>query len=211
MSMQRDPWSDDLTAGPSSRAASRAKGSTTNTKQKKKKSPLANVLEWVLILAVAISVAFVVRTYLIGNFYIPSESMVPTLQVGDKVLVNKMSYRLHDVRRGDIVVFEAPPGEATEQIQDLVKRVIGLPGDTIQGKQGDGVYINGKRLDEPYLPKGVTTKDFGPVTVPPGQLFMMGDNRFESKDSTFFGPIKEDSIVGRVFVLYWPFGHFQFF
>lgn len=210
MNLGPDPWNDDMVSS-SQRARRPAPNRQRTSAPAPKKSAWASALEWLLIVGIAVGVAVVVRTFVFGNFYIPSESMVPTLEVGDKVLVNKLSYRLHDIRRGDIVVFEAPPGEATPQIHDLVKRVVGLPGDTVQGKEGDGVYVNGKRLNEPYLAKGITTKDFGPVSVPKGQLFVMGDNRFESKDSTIFGPIQESSVVGRAFVRYWPLGRFGFF
>lgn len=175
---------------------------------KAKNEGVRSVIEWVFIVVVAVSVALLVRWLLFQPFFIPSESMVPTLKVGDRVLVNLLGYKLHDIHRGDIIVFKAPPGEATPEVKDLVKRVIGLPGDTVQGKQGDGVYINGRKLEEPYLPAGITSKDFGPVTVPPDELFVMGDNRFESKDSTYFGPIKKSSVIGRAFLRFWPLGRF---
>jgi signal peptidase I len=167
-------------------------------------------LEWALIMLAAVGIAIVVRAFLFEPFYIPSESMVPTLEVGDRVLVNRLSYRLHDVNRGDIVVFEAPPEERTPEIRDFVKRVIGLPGDTIEVRENDGVYINGQRLEEPYLRPGTPLKDFGPVTVGPDMLFVMGDNRGESKDSREFGAIPESSVVGRVFIRYFPLGRFGF-
>jgi signal peptidase I len=109
-----------------------------------------------------------------------------------------------DVDRGDIIVFEKPPGEAGE-IQDLIKRAIGLPGETVEGRDGH-VLIDGEPLDEPYLDEGVVTGDFGPVEVPEGMLFMMGDNRGNSRDSRFFGPIEGDTIVGRAFLRVWPLG-----
>jgi signal peptidase I len=176
-----------------------------------KRAALMIIVEWVVIIGVAFLAAFGLRQFVVQPFYIPSASMVPTLQIGDRLLVNKLSYQLHDVRRGDIVVFEAPPGEATGDVKDLVKRVIGLPGETVQGKAGVGVFINGQQLSEPYLPDGVTARDFGPVTVPKGQMYVLGDNRMESKDSTFFGPVDESRIIGRVFVRYMPLGRFRFF
>jgi signal peptidase I len=163
------------------------------------------VIEWIVILAAALVVAIVVKTFLVQAFYIPSGSMEPTLKPGDRVLVNKLSYDLHGVRRGDIVVFKSPPSELASDpsVKDLIKRVIGLPGDTIQGINGE-VYINGKLLKEPYLPPGTVTTDLPLQTVPPGQYFMMGDNRGDSKDSRFIGTIPAHLIVGRAFVRVWP-------
>lgn len=181
------------------------------TSKRSHRSSVNVALEWALIIIAAVGIAVLVRAFLFEPFFIPSESMVPTLKIGDKVLVNQMSYRLHDIHRGDIVVFEAPPGEQTPGVKDFVKRVVGLPGETIQEKAGDGVYINGKKLEEPYLPEGTVFKDYGPITIPKGQIFVMGDNRAESKDSTVFGPIPESSVVGRVFLCYWPLGRFGFF
>jgi signal peptidase I len=185
-------------------------------------------VEWVVLIAVALGIAFLIKSFLFQAFYIPSESMTPTLKVGDRVLVNKLSYDFHDLNRGDIVVFQAPPRAQSGGIEDLVKRVIGLPGDTVTFP-GDGhVYVNGHVLNEPYLPKGVETCDPSlpcpsqqPGTsvppdcgipangqpgcvVPRGKAFMMGDNREASKDSRVFGPINEDTIVGRVFLRIWP-------
>jgi signal peptidase I len=160
------------------------------------------VLEWGILLVAAVVIAFIIKTLLFQAFYIPSESMVPTLEKGDRVLVNKLSYRLHDPHRGDIVVFSAPESAKSDGIDDLVKRIVGLPGETIEGRGGH-IYINGKRLAEPYL-HDVQSRTFGPEHVPADSYFMLGDNRPYSKDSTFFGPIKRSKIVGRVFVRIWP-------
>jgi signal peptidase I len=162
------------------------------------------IAEWVIILVAALTVAIVVKTFLIQAFYIPSGSMEPTLKPGDRVLVNKLSYDLHSIHRGDIVVFKRPPSEADDPtIKDLIKRVIGLPGDQIEGRDGL-VYINGKLLKEPYLPAGTVTTSLSLMTVPAGQYFVMGDNRGNSKDSRFIGPISGHLIVGRAFVRVWP-------
>ena len=128
--------------------------------------------------------------------------MTPTLKVHDRVLVNKLSYKLHPVHRDDIIVFKAPPG-ADPGIDDLVKRVIGLPGETVEGRNSH-VLINGKVLKESYLPKGTFTSNFGPEVVPKSSYWVMGDNRTNSKDSRSFGFIKKSQIVGRVFVRIWP-------
>ena len=162
-------------------------------------------VEWVVIVVVAILSALLVKTYLIEAFYIPSGSMEPTLETGDRVLVNKLSYRLHDVHRGDVIVFKRPPGVAGEpRIHDFIKRVIGLPGDTIETR-GDAVYINGKLLKEPYLPKGSrTVPGIERQRVPAKHYWVMGDNRSNSSDSRFFRTITESSIIGRAFVQVWP-------
>lgn len=181
------------------------------------------VAEWVGLFGVAILVAFVVQTFLFGVFYIPSTSMTPTLKVGDRVVVNKLSYQFHDIRRGDLVVFKAPESARESDITDYVKRVIALPGETIEWRDEDGVsevYVDGQRLDEPYLPDhavgrtrvdgvppgcaATTTDPYMSCTVPAGSIFVMGDNRTSSKDSRSFGPIPEDSVVGRVFIRIWP-------
>jgi len=162
-----------------------------------------NLVEWVGIVVGALVVALVVKTFLIQAFFIPSLSMYPTLDKGDRVLVNKLSYKVHDVHRGDLVVFERPPGQPASTIKDLIKRVVGLPGDQIEARSGV-VYINGHRLSEPYLVDGVTTDNLPLMTVPKGDVFVMGDNRGDSADSRVFGPIDEDSIVGRAFIRVWP-------
>jgi signal peptidase I len=172
-------------------------------KKGKNKSKRKQGYEWLVLVAASLAVALFVRGFLIQAFYIPSESMVPTLVKNDRVLVNKLSYKLHDVHRGDIVVFDAPPGAATAQVKDLIKRVIGLPGETIEGRNGT-IFINNKPLDEPYLPPDVRSRDFPPAKVPPDKIWVLGDNRQDSRDSTFFGPITEHSIVGRAFVKIWP-------
>jgi signal peptidase I len=148
-------------------------------------------------------VAIVVKTFLIQAFYIPSESMFPTLTEDDRVLVNKLSYDLHDVNRGDLVVFERPPKEPDNEVKDLIKRVVALEGETVEERDGV-VYIDGEALDEPYLKEGVESRGLVRTVVPPGHVFVMGDNRSASKDSRSFGAIDTDLIVGRAFVKVWP-------
>ena len=164
--------------------------------------------EWVGLVVLALIIALLIKTFLFQAFFIPSESMVPTLKVHDRVLVNKLSYKLHPVHRDDIVVFKAPP-DSDPGIDDLVKRVIGLPGETVSGHNGH-VYINGKQLSEPYLPKGTTTSDFEAVKIPADSYWVMGDNRGNSKDSRVFGVITKGKIVGRVFFRIWPFTRLGF-
>jgi signal peptidase I len=169
------------------------------------------VIEWLIVLVIALGVAVLMRTFVVQTFYIPSGSMEPTLNIGDRILVDKLSYHLHAVHRGDIIVFARPPGETLEPgVNDLVKRVIGLPNESISAQNGQ-VYINGKPLKEPWLPKGVVTDDFGPVHIPPGYYFVMGDNRSFSSDSRVFGPISGSLIVGRVVLRIWPLSHITFF
>jgi signal peptidase I len=172
-------------------------------RKRKKESGLRNAVEWVVIIGGAFLVAFVVKTFLIQAFFIPSGSMLPTLHEDDRVLVNKLSYDLHDVHRGDLVVFERPENEAAGQIKDLIKRVVGLPGERIESRDGD-VYIDGDLLEEPYLADGAETTGLEPQTVPEGHVFVMGDNRGDSMDSRVFHAINEDLIVGRAFVRVWP-------
>ena len=169
-------------------------------------------LEWVAVVLVALVLAFGVRTYVAQMFYIPSGSMLPTLQIGDRIVVDKLAYHLHGVHRGDIVVFARPPLEHADY-SDLVKRVIGLPGDTVSSVDGR-VYIDGKPLAEPWLPTPEPVTSPSPVaqgfslshpyTVPAGEYFVMGDNRTNSEDSRYFGPIPASLIVGKMAFVAWP-------
>lgn len=176
----------------------------------------AGIAEWVIVIVGAILLAIIVKVFLLQAFYIPSLSMYPTLHEGDRVLVNKLSYRLHDVNRGDVIVFERPPSETSSNIPDLIKRVVGLPGESITIENGS-VFVDGKRLDENYLPDGTVTSAANapnkcttdaPCVVPEGKVWVMGDNRGDSKDSRYFGAIDESSIVGRAFITVWPLGRF---
>jgi len=166
----------------------------------------------VAVVLVALVLAFGVRTYVAQMFYIPSGSMLPTLQVGDRIVVDKLSYDFHGIHRGDIVVFRRPPLEHADY-SDLVKRVIGLPGDTVSSVNGR-VYIDGEPLAEPWLPTPEPVTSPSPVaegfslnhpyTVPPDEYFVMGDNRTNSEDSRYFGPIPANLIVGRMAFVAWP-------
>lgn len=187
------------------------------------RSRLAAALELVLLLGAAVCLTLVVRANAAQAFSIPSESMVPQLEVGDRVVVSKTSYRLHDVRRGDIVVFPHPqaqpddaalPTRLTRDLletvglrkpseDELIKRVIGLPGEVVGAEDGH-VVVDGRVLLEPYLAPGTVTGEFGPTVVPPGHVFVMGDNRANSSDSRVIGPIDVDTIVGRAIARVWP-------
>jgi signal peptidase I len=166
------------------------------------RSSVRGVVEWLVVLGSAVVVALLLRAFLFQAFYIPSASMEETLRIDDRVLVNKLSYRLHDINRGDVVVFHRPDGQVGE-FRDLIKRVIGLPGETIEA-QDNTIYINGQVLIEPYLTPGEVIADFGPVDIPEGELFVMGDNRDNSGDSRVFGTIDSDEVIGRAFFLFWP-------
>ena len=181
---------------------------------------LRSAVEWLAVIVGALVVALVIKTFLFQAFYIPSQSMEPTLHEGDRVLVNKLSYDLHDVNRGDIVVFEKPPG-MTGTINDLIKRVIALPNETLELRDGR-IYIDGRLLEEPYLPDGTVTNPKRVMSgcvgepsdsrcvVPDETVLVMGDNRENSTDGRWFGPISVDSIVGRAFIKVYPLGDIGF-
>ncbi len=191
-----------------------------------RRSRRRRVADHAAVLALAIGVAVLVRAFVAQAYWIPSGSMIPQLRINDRVVVSRLAYDLHAVHRGDIVVFKSPPGvepptrppsnvveRGFEDIgvalgfaQDqtvLIKRVIGLPGERIWASGGQ-VYIDGRRLVEPYLPRGTFTSSFGPLTVPAGKVFVMGDNRGDSLDSRVFGPIPVSHIVGRAIWKVWP-------
>jgi signal peptidase I len=167
------------------------------------RSGVRSAVEWVVIVAAALLTALLIKTFLLQAFYIPSDSMNPTLVQHDRVLVNKLSYHFHDVHRGDIVVFKRPPGEDDPRIKDLIKRVVALPGETVEGHNGE-VLIDGRALKEPYIPKGTQTSDFPAQKIAKDKYWVMGDNRGNSKDSRVFGPIDKSLIVGRSFIRVWP-------
>ena len=178
-------------------------------------------IEWLAVIVGALLVAFLIKTFLMQAYYIPSSSMTPALQVGDRVLVNKLSYEFGEVSRGDLVVFkrtEADTGNKT----DLIKRVIATEGELLEISGGE-IFItekggkDRKLLVEPYLAEGVTTQGFAfeglcpeseanTCLVPENFIFVMGDNRSGSRDSRYFGPVDIDDIVGRAFIRIWPLG-----
>jgi signal peptidase I len=147
----------------------------------------------------AVLIAFVINLFLAQATQVHGQSMEPTLHSDQRLVVEKVSYRFHGPRRGDIVVLKSPQ----QSSELLIKRVIGLPGETIEIRQGR-VYINGQELDEPYLERS-KGGNWGPIIVPPLHVFVLGDNRSFSNDSRAFGMVPIESIVGRAWVSYWPF------
>ena len=176
------------------------------------RNALKSLLEWAVILLGALVAALLIKAFLVQAFFIPSASMEPTLLIGDRVLVNKLSYRLGDVERGDLVVFRrppnAPPDPSDPNIKDLIKRVVGLPGDTIESRDG-ALWVNGRRQAETYLPPGTATDGVPRQQVPAGHYWVMGDNRTNSRDSRFFNAIPETLVHGRAFIRIWPFSSLQ--
>ena len=191
---------------------------------------LAFVREMAVLVVTALVIAVVIKTFVAQAFYIPSGSMLPQLQINDRVVVSKVSYRLHEPRRGDIVVFDAPGDEEDEtsplaerafrsviqsvglsppSTDEYIKRVVALPGARVEGHRGK-VLVDGLELIEPYLPPGVSTGDFPAVVVPPETVWVMGDNRSNSSDSRIFGPVPRSTVVGRAFARVWPLDHTSF-
>lgn len=162
----------------------------------------SGALELLLIAVLAFGLVFgVVRPFIVEAFVIPSESMAPTLQVGDRVLANKFVYDFSDPERGDVIVFESVEMEG----QDLIKRVVGTPGDTVAVREGT-LYVNGEPQQEEYLNQrgsGLSPPQER-ITIPEDTVFVMGDNRANSRDSRFFGPVPEENIEGEAFVIFWP-------
>ena len=198
---------DDVLPAPP--AVARTDVRRAQDEAEKSGSRLRGALEWFLVIGGALLAAFLIKTFLFQAFYIPSGSMEPTLHVGDRVLVNKLSYTFGDIDRGDLVVFSRPdiPPDAATAVRDLIKRVIGLPGDTVESRDGS-MYVNGKPLDEPYLPAGTVSENVPRQVVPEGKVWAMGDNRTNSRDSRVLGFIDVDTIHGKAFVRIWPLGDF---
>ncbi|GAC1466408.1 MAG: signal peptidase I [Desulfuromonadaceae bacterium] len=190
--------------------------STVQAEPVKKKGLIREYAESI---AIAILLALVIRTYLVQAFKIPSGSMEDTLAIGDHLLVNKFLYgtkipfvdkrvlTIRDPRQGDVIVFEYPEDPS----KDFIKRVVGVPGDVVEGKE-KRVYVNGKPYENPHevhkekdiIPKEMNPRDtFGPITVPAGSYFVMGDNRDRSYDSRFWKFVRRDQIKGRAFIKYW--------
>lgn len=198
--------------------------------EKPQKKNLPFWLELPLLVGVALIVAVVIKTFLFQAFFIPSGSMKETLQIDDRVLVNKIAYSFSDLKIGDIVVFDDPragfeaPAETvlqsavrnlTESVglttpqSEFIKRVVGLPGDTVE-LVNNQLIVNGQPIDEPYLaadalpPSVCSGSTYGPIVVPGDHVMVMGDNRCHSSDGRVFGPVPSEDIVGKAFVIIWP-------
>ena len=182
-----------------------------------------------ILLIAALAIAIVVKTFLVQAFYIPSISMSPTLEKGDRILVCRICVRVGDIHRGDVIVFSDPHpaagvdrgpigaalhwlgegiGVAQPENEDFIKRVIGLPGDVVELHDGT-LFVNGAIVDEPYLNPEIDTSSYPPTTVPDGMLFVLGDNRAHSGDSRFEPPVgvglvPEDAVIGKAFVIVYP-------
>lgn len=176
------------------------------------------VLDWVKSIILALIIALFIRTFVVQAYKIPSGSMIPTLLVGDYLLVNKLSFGVKNPFKDEFIYFRNLPNRQEIVVftyplnkhQDFIKRVIGLPGDVVQ-IVNKRVYVNGKPLEEPYVkftdpevyPKEVSPRDnFGPVKVPPGMIFVLGDNRDQSYDSRFWGFVPVNHLKGKALIIY---------
>ena len=174
-----------------------------NTKDNtgKAKKITREVIGYLIAIISAVVLAILIRTFIFEPFIVPTPSMEQTLMVGDKVIINKLSYNFTDVERGDVIAFHSP----IEEGKELVKRAIAIEGDEISLNSEGEIFINGERLDEGYLPDGQDIKYLNQViTVGEDEVFVMGDNRNNSFDSRFFGNISEDKIFGKFVIIYWP-------
>jgi signal peptidase I len=176
------------------------------------RSKTRSVVEWLLVVVIAVLVSLLIRTYVFQTFYIPSGSMEPTLHIGDRIVVSKLSVEFGTIHIGDILVFKAPPAvvsQCGDDVADLVKRVIGLPGDHLTSK-GNTIYVNNIPLKQPWSHYEPIGKAIGNVTVPANHYFMMGDNEADSCDSRFWGTVPHSSIIGKVFLRIWPISRIGF-
>lgn len=181
----------------------------------KRRAGLRQIREWVFVIVVAVVIATLLRTFVVQQFYIAGPSMETTLYGNDRVLVNKLAYRFGEPSRGDVIVFDRVTTNGdTVQHDDLIKRVIGLPGERLEVRDCV-VFVDGVAIDEPWLSADMTdttydpgtrcgTANVEPVTLGDGEVFLIGDNRPMSFDSRMFGPIDVDLIVGRALVVIWP-------
>ncbi|MGA0080236.1 MAG: signal peptidase I [Ilumatobacteraceae bacterium] len=184
--------------------------------QEERKKGVKVLREWASVIGFALIIAFVVRGFVLQQYYISGPSMETTMFQNNRVLVNKLSYRLHDVHRGDVIVFDRVTTDGVEvQHDDLIKRVIGVAGDSVSIKDCV-VFVNQKPVDEPYLDALDTSQlnlddrcrvpNLEEIVVEPNHLFVMGDNRPQSFDSRMFGTIDKELVAGRAFVIIWPLG-----
>lgn len=170
-------------------------------------SETKKMLDWILTLGLAVLLSLGVRTYVAEARWIPSPSMLPTLKIGDRLLIEKVSFKINGISRGDIVVFHAPPASRMDEV--MIKRVIGLPGDTVSISKGV-LYVNGDALEEPYEMEK-PREDFKPFKVPEGSIFVLGDNRNNSFDSRFWGVVPQDLVIGKAVARFYPLDSATFF
>lgn len=169
---------------------------------KEKDSFLSFLGELPVLILTAIVVAWLIKSFVIQPFYIPSSSMEPTLLPGDRVLVSKFMYRFTQPKPNDVVVFVAPESRDSVE-QDFIKRIVATAGMNVQVVNGK-LVVNDKTRDEPFTRADNPTANYGPIIVPQGRVFVMGDNRANSRDSRFFGPVEKKELIGRAFFVYWP-------
>ncbi len=180
-----------------------------SVKQDKNKQPQSPKQEnpWVELtqtVVTAVILAFGIRTFVAEARYIPSSSMEPTLEINDRLIIEKMSYRFREPVRGDVVVFNPTEALKAQDFHDaFIKRIIGLPGETVQVREGK-VYVDGEQITEKYISED-PNYDYGPVVVPQGEYLVLGDNRNNSYDSHYWGFVPKDKIIGKAFVRFWPF------
>lgn len=170
----------------------------------RKSSLLRTVIEIVVIVAAAFAIAMLVQAFVVKPFTIHQVSMEPTLDEGDRILINRMVYHFREPKSGDVIVFHSPVTEG----EDLVKRVVAVGGDVVAIRDGS-LYVNGVAQEEPYLLEQDFAGEYPETVIPEGQLFVMGDNRNNSGDSRFFGPIDKGLVLGCAFCVYWPIGHWR--
>lgn len=180
-----------------------------SVKQDKPKRPQSSKPEnpWVELtqtVVTAVILAFGIRTFVAEARYIPSSSMEPTLEINDRLIIEKLSYHFREPVRGDVVVFNPTEALVAQDFHDaFIKRIIGLPGETVEVKEGK-VYVNGEEITEKYIAED-PNYDYGPVVVPEGEYLVLGDNRNNSYDSHYWGFVPKDKIIGKAFVRFWPF------
>jgi signal peptidase I len=174
------------------------------TDETRRSSAPRTIIEIVVIIAAAFVIALLVQAFLVKPFTIHQVSMRPTLEEGDRILLNRLAFRFGEPDRGDVIVFHSPINAG----EDLVKRIVGVAGDTIEVKGGK-LYRNGVAQDEPYILEQQIRDDYAASEVPVGEVFVMGDNRNNSGDSRSFGAIPIKTIIGKAFVVYWPVGHWK--
>lgn len=193
-----DPKTETRPAAPSETPSQKPSA------DKKQRRTLSLVLEVVIIVVAAFVIAMLVQYFLIKPFTIHQISMRPTLEEGDRVLINRLTYHFRDPRSGDVIVFDSP----VNPDEDLVKRVVAVAGDKVAVQDGV-LFVNDVAQDEPYLLEQPFVGDMEEILIPSGRVFVMGDNRNNSGDSRLFGPIEVESIIGKAFVVYWPIGHWS--